>query len=93
MLGNPFTEGAMRIGFCLCEIVSDLKQHSHGQQHLTRINDVYRDFRQSDTAELARKTAEQLCQELEEAAHTCPDLTAKSADLQSRIHEVVRALE
>ena len=92
-LADPLAEAAMRIGFCLCEIIADLKQRPDGRTHLLRLNDAYREFRRSPSSELARQAAQQLCKELEETAAAHPELMSKSSDLQSRIDEVLRSLD
>jgi hypothetical protein len=93
LLNNPFSDGAMHVGFCLCEIVGDLKRHTSGRDHLLRLNEAYRTFRRSESPELARSAEKNLCNELEKAAIAFPELVAKSADLQSHIHELMRQLE
>jgi hypothetical protein len=93
LFSDPFSEGAMHVGFCLCEIVGDLKRHSGGRDYLLRLNAAYRNFRRSESPELARSAAQNLCNALEDAASAFPELVGKSADLQSHIHELMRKLE
>jgi len=91
MFDDPLALGAMQVGFCLCEIVGDLKRQPEGREYVLRLNEAYRNFRRSDSPQMARIAAQNLCSELEDTAQAFPGMVAKSADLQSHIHEIMRS--
>jgi hypothetical protein len=86
----PRSMVVLAIGFRVAELVTDLKDRPQGRPHLDSLNQAYAAFRlaQSDLAE--RSAAGELAQRLEQVARAFPDLVGKSADLQSRLDEMLR---
>ena len=78
------------IGFPLAELVSDLKERPLGRAHLVKINEAYISYQTAQDPVALRSAAEQLRDCLEVVANMFAELTPKSADLQSRLDEVLR---
>jgi hypothetical protein len=88
----PRELASMGIGFLLAEMVADLKPRSGGQTHIDALNKAYKSFRNAGSPVVAQFAATKLGQQLEQVAEEFPELTGKSADLQSRVDEVTRFL-
>jgi hypothetical protein len=85
-------EARLALGFPLAELVSDLRDRPGGVDLLRSLNRAFAGFRRSNDAILAQVAGREFCQLLEAVARQFPDLTAKCADLQSRVDEVLRQL-
>ena len=86
----PVGTAALAIGFRLAELVGDVKHRSDNREHIDALNEAYRDFHAAQSAVGRQSAAALLCERLEAVAGEYPGLVAKSADLQSRLHEVLR---
>ena len=84
-------EGALAIGFRLAELVDNVKMRSPDRSFVETLNNAYRNFRGAQSAVAIHSAAEQLCEHLEVTANDFPDLVSQSADLQSKLREVLRA--
>ena len=85
---TPLSE-KFAIGFPLAELVGDLKKRDSGRSHLKALNEAFAGFYSSQDPAATRSAAQQLRDQLEIVAQTYPELVSKSADLQSRIEEVL----
>jgi hypothetical protein len=81
----------LALGFPLAELTSDLKERLDGVAGLKALNEAYAALRASQDAAARDSAAEEFRERLE-AARQFPKLTAKCADLQSRVDEVLRRL-
>jgi hypothetical protein len=80
------------LAFPLAELIGDLKDRADGRDLLEALNRAYSGLR-TVTDEIAiDSAAQELRGLLEQAADKFPDLTAKCADFQSRLDEVLRRL-
>jgi len=89
----PMDMFKMAIAFPLAEIIEALKGVPEGRRHIDSLNEVFTDFRTAEDLVIRRSAADRLGQQLEAAAHDFPQIVSRSADLQSRLDEIVRKLE
>lgn len=80
----------LALGFPLAELTSDLQPRPAGLARLRSLNEAYRRLRQSQDAAVTASAAQEFRDLLEAVCAAFPDLTAKCADLQSRLDEVLR---
>jgi hypothetical protein len=88
--GSSPREALLAFTFPLAELVSDLQERPDGEDLLRSLNQAYGRLRTSQDKAGRDTAAQELRELLEEVCRKFPDLTAKSADLQSRLDEVVR---
>jgi hypothetical protein len=81
----------MAIGFPLAELVAALSERDAGEAHIDAINAAFARFRRAEDRVTEDSAAEELRGCLEDIADSCPDLTPRCADLQSRLDEVIRS--
>jgi hypothetical protein len=85
-------ESLLAISFPLAEIITDLKNLSGSRAYVTELNEAYDALRRSTDKIVAESAARHFCELLEQACASFPALTAKCADLQSHVDEVLRKL-
>jgi hypothetical protein len=78
------------LAFPLSELITDLKARREGQKHVDSLNAAYDALRRSEDASASEAAAGQLVDRLEKTCQVFPELTAKCADFQSRLDEVLR---
>jgi hypothetical protein len=78
------------LSFPLAELVANLEARPDGMDLLRSLNGAYAALRTSQDAAGRSSAAQELRERLEEVGQKFPDLTAKGADLQSRLDEVLR---
>jgi hypothetical protein len=83
----------MSIGFLLAEFVNDLRSRGADRDGIRQLNEAYVDFRTSEDPLISRAAAQVLRDRIEYAGQVHADLLPKSADLQSRLDEVLRRVE
>jgi hypothetical protein len=83
-------QALLALGFPLAELTNDLKDRPDGTDLLRLLNAAYGHFRASQDSVATESTAEEFREALETVSRKFPDLTAKCADLQSRLDEVGR---
>jgi hypothetical protein len=89
--GASAQQGMLALGVLLAELVTDLQPRPGGAELVRALNDAYAAARESGTNWVANDAAgEQFREVLEGVCEKHPDLTAKCADLQSRVDEVLR---
>src|SRR5262249_14490695 len=81
------------LSFLLAELGSDLRERPGGLALLRDLTDRYRQLRTSEDAVASASAAEDLRDGLELMTQQFPDLTAKAADLQSRLDEALRRVK
>lgn len=86
------TQALLALGFPLAELGGDLQNRPAGQDLLRALNAAYAGLRASQDAIAADSAAQEFRERLEGVGREFPDLTAKCADLQSRLDEVLRRL-
>jgi hypothetical protein len=82
----------LMLGFPLAELVGDLQNRPGGADLLRSLNAAYGGLRTSQDAVARDSAAQEFRDALEAVGGTFSDLTAKCADLQSRLDEVLRRL-
>jgi hypothetical protein len=82
----------LALGFPLAEVVGDLQGRPDGREFVRRLNGAYAGLRTSQDPVAAASAAQELREALEAVAQGQPDLTARCADLQSRVDEVLRKI-
>lgn len=82
--------GKIALGFLLAEIVSGLQQAGASQGSIDALNEAYSNFRRADEPIVEQSAAEDFRASLEQIAQNHPELTSQSADLQSRLDEILR---
>jgi hypothetical protein len=80
------------LGFPLAELTVDLRNHDEDASLMRSLNDAYGCLRASQDAVATNSAAREFRDRLEQVAGKLPSLTAKCADLQSRLDEVLRRL-
>lgn len=80
------------LGFPLSELVGDLQDRGGGADLVRSLNEAYGGLRAGQDTVATDSAAEEFRERLETVARQFPDLTAKCADLQSRLDEVLRRL-
>lgn len=88
--GVPSKLAAMALGFPFTELSHQLRDVSGAERERKELNDAYVALCKSTGRKEVARVARRIRRVLEEIAGLQPDLTAKSADLQSRLDEVVR---
>jgi hypothetical protein len=83
----------LAIGFPLAELVFELQKRNADSSITDGINAAFSTFRRADDPVAEQSAAEGLRAHLEHFADTHPELIARSADLQSRLDEVLRSGE
>jgi hypothetical protein len=78
------------LGFPLAELVANLKDRADGADHVKTLNTAYATFRMGQDEVVAESPAQAFREALETVSGRFPDLTAKCADLQSHIDEILR---
>ena len=82
----------LALGFPLAELTVDLQDHAEGANLMRSLNDAYGGLRASQDAAATSSAAQEFRDRLEQVAGKLPSLTAKCADLQSRLDELLRRL-
>jgi hypothetical protein len=90
--GTPSTFVRMAIGFHLAELVGELQELPEGRVHVARLNRAFVEFQSTNDPLVIRSSAQELGSALEVSAQCFPELVSQSADLQSRIDEVLRLI-
>ena len=90
--GTSPLSSKMAIGFLLAELVALLQQRDGGRANIEALNAAFTRFRRADDQVVEHSAAEELRNCLENAAAAFSDLISRSADLQSRLDEVLRLL-
>lgn len=88
---NGPISGKIAIGFLLAELISGLQRVEAPQATIDALNEAYANFRRADDRIVEESTAEDFRSSLERIAETYPELTPQSADLQSRLDELLRS--
>ena len=88
--GTPDYLAFLAIGFPLAEFVSELKTLPGSSAPIAMLNGAYARFRRTKPGPTRAQAGEELSHFLEETASDFPILASRSADLQSRIDEVIR---
>jgi hypothetical protein len=88
----PPQQALLALGFPLAELTGALKHRPEGRDLLRSLNESYGGLRGSQDAVAAASAAQEFRERLEAVGRQFPDLTAKCADLQSRLDEVLRRL-
>jgi hypothetical protein len=83
-------EAMMALGFPLAELVAELRVRPDGLESARELNAAYGILRASQDAVAAGSAAQEFRESLEGVGGQFPDLTARCADLQSRLDEVLR---
>ena len=83
----------LAIGFPLAELVFELQKRGADSTLTDALNTTFGTFRRADDPVAEQSAAEGLRACLEQLAETHPELMARSADLQSRLDEVLRSAE
>ncbi len=83
----------LAIGFPLAELVFELQRCGADSTLTDALNTAFSTFRRADEPVAEASAAEGLRACLEQVAETYPILIARSADLQSRLDEVLRSAE
>jgi hypothetical protein len=83
-------EALLALGCPLAELTCELRDRPDGVDLMRSLNAAYGGLRASQDAAATESAAQELRELLESAAWTFPDLTARCADLQSRLDEVLR---
>jgi len=91
--GHPSLSAKLAIGFPLAKLVTELQECDADSSSSDALNAAFRTFRCADDSVAEQSAAEDLRACLEYIAATCPQLVARSADLQSRLDEVQRSGE
>ncbi|QDS88066.1 hypothetical protein EC9_22520 [Rosistilla ulvae] len=86
--GDP--TGHMKLAFMVAEIVSNLQFSGAPHDDVLRLNEAFANFRRSDI-DRREATSSALKSNLQTLAERYPELISKSADLQSRIDELLRS--
>lgn len=81
------------LGFPLGELTTELNERDAAGADAAALDRAYAEFRRADDPVARRSAAEGFRTCLEKVAEEHADLTARSADLQSRLDEVLRAVE
>jgi hypothetical protein len=90
--GSSPRQALLALGFPLAELVGDLESRPDGTDALRSLNGAYAGLRASQDAVATGSAAQELRDALEAVCTKFPDLTAKCADLQGRLDEVLRRL-
>lgn len=85
-------EALLSLGFPLAELTADLRNRPDGVNLTRSLNGAYRGLRASQDAVATDSASQEFHELLEGVCRKFPDLTAKCADLQSRLDEVLRGL-
>jgi hypothetical protein len=85
-------QGLLALSFPLAELTSKLRARPDGTDRAGELNDIYRRLRSSGDTEALAAAADEFRAALEEVCRRQVDLTAKCADLQGRLDEVLRNL-
>jgi hypothetical protein len=85
-------QALLALGFPLAELVSNLQDHPGGTDLMMSLNQAYAGLRASQDEVVTAAAAQEFRELLESAGRKFPDLTARCADLQSRVDEVLRRL-
>jgi len=85
-------QALLALGFPLAELAGDLQNRPDGADLLRSLNRAYGGLRASQDAVATNSAAQELRDLLEVVSGKFPGLTAKCADLQSRLDEVLRRL-
>jgi transketolase len=91
--GCPPLSAKLAIGFPLAELVTELQERATDSSSTDALNAAFSTFRRADDSVAEQSAAEDLRACLEQIAETYPELVAGSADLQSRLDEVMRSSE
>lgn len=86
--GDPL--GHLKLAFLLAEIVGCLQDENAPQSDIDAINDAFRNYRRDEPGDKDSQ-AGQFVAALEDLAQRHPSLISRSADLQSRVHELARS--
>lgn len=89
--GGSHQAAKLACGFPLAELVSHLKRCGAEQETIDGLNDAYAEFRRAEDRVAEQSAAEALRESLENVADAHPELVPRSADLQSRLDEVLRS--
>jgi len=82
----------LALSFPLAELTGDLQDRPDGADVMKALNGAYGSLRASQDKVATGSTAQELLDLLEGVSRKFPDLTAKCADLQSRLDKVLRGL-
>ncbi len=85
-------QALLALGFPLAELTSELQDRPDGPDLLRSLNGAYGALRASQDAVARDSAAHEFRELLEGACRAFPDLTARCADLQSHLDEVLRRL-
>lgn len=88
---NGPISGKIAIGFLLAELISGLQRVDAPQATLDALSETYANYRRAEDRIVEESAAENFRNSLERIAETYPDLTPQSADLQSRLDELLRS--
>lgn len=89
--GESLLPAKLAIGFPLGELVNRLQQRDADRANINALNAAFTTFRRADDRVAEQSAAEELRMCLEDVANAYPELVAQSADLQSRLDEVLRS--
>ena len=85
-------QGLLALGFHLADLVGDLRNRPDGADWSISLNEAYGELRASQDAVARDSAAQEFRDTLEGVCENFSDLTARCADLQSRLDEVLRRL-
>ena len=83
--------GHLKMAFMVSELIADLQIMNAPQEEIKMLNQVFADYRSSDD-ERRSQSVFRFKEFLQMVGDQYPDLISKSADLQSRLDEAVRAV-
>jgi hypothetical protein len=78
------------LGFLLAEVVGVLQDRADGPELARALDGAYAKLRAAQDAIVSDSAAQEFRELLEAAGQRFPELTARCADLQSRLDEVLR---
>src|SRR5262249_8131786 len=87
-----FRQPLLALGFPLSELVGDMQDRPDGVDLMRSLNRAYGSLRASQDAISSDSAAQEFRAAPEGVCGKFPDLTAKCADLQSRLDEVLRRI-
>jgi hypothetical protein len=88
--GSDAPSALLALGFPLAELTSNLRNRPDGVELLRSLNSGYGGLRESQDPVVAASAAQEMRETLETISVRYAYLTAKCADLQSRLDEVLR---